>query len=253
MRGYLNFFLVFISVFFILSIIQASTYSNDISFSKAIAAERNYQAQMNFKEVALQSIRLGAIEGYTLYNITHDINKCDPNYVGGGGGPNHPLCFRIEEARIFAQAGAFTRLALLDIDLFDPDSELEFFCTNILTDDISREIASKKKLGITYCPGCNEFSTNANNATELTDQLITNAPKINNQPDFSKIVTPSCMSILYPEIEEDPLNTILPFGSKRNPSLKAVQINGYILSSIYSQKFGISSVAHIPAGFEVNV
>ena len=252
MRGYLNFFLVFVSVFFILSIIQASAYANNISFSKAISAERNYQAQMNFKEIALESIRLGAVESYTFYNITHDINKCDPNYVGGGGGPHHPECFRIEEARIFSQAGAFTNLALLDTNIFDSESDLEFFCTNMLTDDFARSIASSKKSGGSYCPGCSEFSATINNATELANELILNAPKINNQPDFSKIVSPLCMSILYPEIEEDPLNIALPSGSKRNPSLKKIQINGYILSLVYSQKFGVASVAHIPAGFEVD-
>jgi hypothetical protein len=250
MRGYLNFFLVFISVFFILTIIQASLYSNDISLTQAISAERNYQVQMNFKELAIESIRKGAIEGFTIYNLTHDINKCDPQ---NGGAPNHPECFRFEEARIFAQSGAYIRLSMLDYALFDPDYSVEMHCTHLLTDDVARAIATQKMKGTNYCPGCSEFSTNANNATQLANELIDRAPKINNQPDYSKIILPSCMSIIYPEIEEDPLNLALPSGAKRNPILTKVQINGYVLSLVHSQKLDVSSAAYIPASYEVDV
>ena len=240
--------LVFVSVFFILALIMGFSFSGSISFSKAIAAERNYQAQMNFKETAIEAIRQGANEGFGLYNISHDINKCDPQSQGGH---NHPECFRIEEARLWARSGAFLRLSMLDTTMFDPDSELEFFCASLLTDDMARAAASAKMQGNRFCPGCQPFSTTAENISGLVQSLLSNAPLSGNQPDYAKTPLPSCMALIYPVIEEDPLNPALPPGSKRNPGMNSIQVNGYILSIVHSKAFGVSSSAHIPPGYEV--
>lgn len=246
MRGYLNFLLVFISVFFILSLIISSSHSNDVSFSKAIAAERNYQIQMNFKEVAIESIRLGAKEGFSIYNRTHDINKCDPML----GGPAHPGCFRIEEARLFAAAGAYLRLSALDAGLFDPVHETEFFCSDSFSDDLALSMMPGADAS---CTGCEGFTGFSRNVSEFAGSLVSEADSENGIPDLSSGTWPYCMGAIYPRIVEDPGNAALPAGFKKNPGLGSIQISRYIISIARSERLGVSSAAYIGPGIEVDM
>jgi hypothetical protein len=247
MRGYLNFILVFVSVFFILILINASQIPSSISFSKAIAAERIYQTQMNSKEVVSQPIRQGGLAAFKVYNSTHFVYMCDPKL----GGPADPLCFRMEEAALWTKAGAYSYLAAADLKKFDPDIEIDYFCMPSMNDIISTNIALNPTQ---VYPGMNLFSDPGKNFSDYSLELIASATKDKSgNPIYSAITLPICMEIIYPVIEEDPQNKLITDPKlKKNPDLKKIRIvNGIIASEAYYQNFNASSIVYIPAGFEV--
>jgi len=247
MRGYLNFLLVFISVFFILILFAASETPSSISLSKAISAERIYQAQMNSKEMVNESIRKGGIAAFAAYNSTHFVFMCDPDF----GGPADPACFRMEEAALWTRAGAFTYLVLADSSQADPDIQQDFFCMPSINDILSRQLAMQN---LPNYPGLSRIQDPAKNFSDYSLFLIASADKDKSgNPVYSTISLPPCMEMIYPVIEEDPANALISDPKlKRNPELKRIRlVNGFIGIYAISEKLNITSVAYLPAGSEV--
>jgi hypothetical protein len=252
MKGYLNFLLVFASVFFILILINASQITSSISFSKAIAAERVYQVQMNSKEIITESIRVGGREGFRLYNSTHFEYMCHPQF----GGQTDPLCFRSEEAAIWTKAGAYIYLAKVD-GRFDSDIQVEISCRKDISDIIALDITMDQS-GLNY-PGLNFFLDSGVNISNYSIELIQDGPKDSKGPLYSLIKGPACMELIYPLIEENPANKLVKDSALlkdptllKNPELKNIRIiDGVILTNAFYEEFNISSVSYIPSGYEV--
>ncbi|MEW6748081.1 MAG: hypothetical protein AB1295_00025 [Candidatus Micrarchaeota archaeon] len=126
MRGYVSFVLVFLAASVMLSAygLQSATRPD---LSRAVSAERAYGLQMDIKQSATESIRQGALEGFTLYDNAHDVDKCIhcPGACLPPPAPNRcdpaicALCFREDEARESAISGAQDRLAALAKHSFD--------------------------------------------------------------------------------------------------------------------------------------
>jgi hypothetical protein len=231
-----------------LILISTSQIPYSISFSKAIAAEKLYQSQMNSKEIIAQSIRQGGMAAFKVYNSTHSLAMCDPKL----GGPADPACFRIEEAALWTKAGAYLYLVNADLTKFDPDIEIDYFCMPSMNDIIAQSMAMDPTQ-LNY-PGISLFSDPGKNFSDYSLELIAKATKDKSgNPIYSAITLPVCMDIIYPEIEEDPQNKLVTDPKlKKNPDLKKIRIvNGIIGSEAYFQKFNASSVVYIPSGFEV--
>lgn len=242
MRGYLTFLLVLVSVIFILIIIQASQLPYQVSFSKAIAAERTYQVQMNSKEVILETIRLGAWDGYYAYTLFHHESVCETE------GPEHPNCFRIPEARLWTQLGIYARLATLDTSMFDEEIEIEVFCRRSITDEQARDIAKSKRKGATNSLG-NYIDYGLNLSELVFKELGEYDP--GNPPDFESIKLPGCMASVYTDIsplENTDIENSMP---NKDPELKSIRLTDTIVVSAYYKTFDVASVSHIPAGWEV--
>jgi hypothetical protein len=239
MQGYLGFLLVFVSVFLILTLIEAANSATQISLSKAIAAERVYQVQMNAKEVIIESIRQGGREGFLAYNSTHHVKFCksvDPRL--------RVLCFRKKEADLWIRAGAYIKLASLDTDMFDSSMDVKIFCMDSITDLGARGIAQSVRLGKQNCPGCKHFSKRGKNISEFADQLIAGLKKDKyGVPDFDSVVLPDCLAYTQPEIK--------PTTPGENDCLDRITLGGVFATSVYYGDFEMSSVSHIPEGLEV--
>jgi hypothetical protein len=125
MRGYLSFVLVFICSAILLSSYSLSGVPS-IDLSKAISVEQASGLMLNVKEASIESIRQGSVEGFKAYDDSHDLPRC-LNCPGACGpsplAPCDPIrcggCFREDEARSWALAGASSRLALLREHGFD--------------------------------------------------------------------------------------------------------------------------------------
>jgi len=225
MRGYLSFVLVLASALVILNLVILHWQPQSISLANAIAVERVYQTQMNAKEVVLESIRAGGMEAFELYNKTHNVTVCQTQ------GPDHPLCFRIEEAREWARAGSFFRLATIDTQAFDEDMEVSIWCMSGITEETARLIANTDN-----CPICSSYKTSSSN---LTQEIA------------SGIARGGCAAYIYPEI--------VSYNPVENPELANFtitggptgSIGGSIGISVRYHKFNISSVSYIPAGYVV--
>jgi hypothetical protein len=243
MKGYLSFLLVFVSVFMILTLIEVSQLPSQISFSKAIAAERVYQVQMNAKEVALESVRHGGISAFKLYNETHKSEICKTQ------SPNHPNCFRSEEAIIWTKAGSFVLLSLLERANFDSDIKVNIFCTDSMTD--SQLIESSKEVREGRAP--ESIKAETRNATDYVQFLLSSVPTTSNGlPNYSMIKGPDCYSIINPLIENNPADINAPSNVPlENPILKHIELDGVIVMRAYYPAFNISSVAYVPAGSKV--
>lgn len=100
MRGYTSFILV--SLLVSVLIVSANSYSIILNKNKSdfLGAEALYQDSMNLKQVAEEAIFSGAQKGLEYYIYTLPVNEI----------PN-PL-----EAKKFAEIGAYTELANLDLD-----------------------------------------------------------------------------------------------------------------------------------------
>ncbi|MBU0591996.1 hypothetical protein KKF81_04545 [Candidatus Micrarchaeota archaeon] len=131
MRGYLSFLVVFVSLIIIFSLIQLSIAVNNSDFSKSIVISRTYSLQMNAKELILESARLGATDGFFVYDSSHDIKNCGhcPD-AGCSPDPRAPnrcdtrmcdSCFRESDARKEAENYATAQLDSLKSYTFDPD------------------------------------------------------------------------------------------------------------------------------------
>lgn len=137
-QGYLSFIVVFASLVLIFSLLEVQAASGSIDLSKAVSVERAYGVQMNAKEAAIESVRHGALYGFTEYDNSHDINLCRhcpdsfciPS-VPPAAPPNYcdPLlcsrCFREPDARMAAEQHAIAGLDLLRNHQFDADFELQ--------------------------------------------------------------------------------------------------------------------------------
>jgi len=228
MRGYLSFILVLASALTMLNLVILYWQPERIDLSKAIAIERVYQAQMNVKEVVLESIRRGGMEGFALYNSSHSVLFCDPEL----GGPAHPNCFRIEEAGNWTRAGAFYKLTSVDTKSFDDDLEVDIWCMKGINEDVARSIASSKS-----CPSCLSYNTQSPNLTALI---------------ASGVSQMDCADFIYPQI----VPSLLP---EENPILKNMKITGGVAGSIGGSigistrypRFNISAVSYLPTGYEV--
>jgi hypothetical protein len=155
MKGYLAFLLVFASVFLILSLIAAASEAPKITFSRAIAAERAYQVQMNAKEVVLEGVRQGGVRGYGAYNASFRIACCG-DCATVPRGPRCPECFRYPDAVAAAQAGAFSEIASMGGASFDQGMNVTIWCQQGMGRDMADAIAAKSLPGGANGSGCED-------------------------------------------------------------------------------------------------
>ncbi len=225
MKGYLSFILVFVSAFLILNLVQASEQANKISFSKAIAAERTYQFGMNGKEAASEAIRQGATSAFNEYSLNHSVAKCaaPPLY------DKTPECFRPDEAKIWTKYGAYLSLVKLSNIKFAADMDVRISCAPPITRVTANTFASRD-----ICPNCDDFTTTAQNISELIAIVNTTGPLL-------------CMDTVSPNIQPIPSDLTL------NPELVDVKLSGsqMIVVVVHYNKFGMTSVSYLPQGYKV--
>ena len=242
MRGYVTFLLVLASLFFTLILIGASQKPYDISFSRAIAAERTCGVAMNSKEVAAEAMRQGGLEGFRIYNSTHSQAICNNPDLGG---QLNFFCFRIEEAKIWVIEGAFYNLATLDKTAFDPEMDVRLYCAPLVSDDMMREHAKQIRAGSLVCSGCKEFNTTANNISELAQGIIDSLPKdTDGLPDYSAAQLPLCMASIIPQITSN-------LDPNENPDLTSITIDNPLVVSVYYPDFNVSAVSYLPASYKI--
>jgi hypothetical protein len=138
MRGYFSFALAFVSTLLVLSLLLLYQESSRSDLSRALSVERAYGVEMDVKETAVISARLGAEEGFGSYDRSHSVEGCmhcpdngcmpyappeppPPNYCS----PELCLsCFREADARSEAASGALFRLDSLRWHAFDGDFDV---------------------------------------------------------------------------------------------------------------------------------
>lgn len=106
MRGYFTFLIVFAAFALLLSLTQLNLNSKSHNLSGAITTEKFYRVQMNAKEVVIESARQGAQKGFDAYAATHSLAACS-------NPETQAQCFRENEARASANAGALANMELL--------------------------------------------------------------------------------------------------------------------------------------------
>ena len=168
MRAYISFILIFASLLVLFSVFGLTLYQ--IDKSRAITELRIYSFSMNMKELSLELLRQGAMEGFREYDESHDIslckhcadnacmpppalNYCDPSLCD--------RCFRESDARTSAEQKALQNTGFLkpnqDFDISfseiristftaaDPAMKNMFRLSNLrIEDDIFLEISSDK-------------------------------------------------------------------------------------------------------------
>jgi len=222
MRGYLSFILAFASVFLILSFIEASE-AGRISFSKAIAAERTYQAQMNAKEAIIESIHDGAAEGFRIYNATHYVEACaDP--------ATEESCFKADDARMATKLGAYLYLAKLGSVSFDPDMEVRIWCRQGMSRDLADSFAVSGSEA-----GASGYPAPAENLTGLINSTLGAGSGPPSWP---------CLDSVYPHMEYGGDATMAP-------GLGATELTEVIGVSVSYPAFNVSAVSYIPKGYLV--
>ena len=239
MRGYITFLLVLSSLFFTLILIGASQKPYDISFSKAIAAERTYGVAMNSKEVAAEAIRQGSLEAFNLYETTHSAAECyvEPFFE------KNPFCYREEEVPLWVKAGAFIRLATLDKSAFDSDMEVEIYCTPLATDDLLRQEASAMRTG--GAPDPKKFITyvaSTTNVSELALSFITLPENDNDPVVYHTDKIPTCMASITPTFRKTGVKDL---------DLTMITIDTPLVVSVYYPDFNISAVSYLPASYKI--
>ncbi|MFH1520802.1 MAG: hypothetical protein ABID61_04100 [Candidatus Micrarchaeota archaeon] len=128
MRGYFSFILVFVSLLLIFTLLSVSLQSD---LSKAISVERAYGISMNVKEVIIETLKHGTNDGFSQYDLTHEISLCrhcmDHFCTYDRDFPNYcddflcSKCFRESDARAAAISSARIKLFSLKNHQFDPD------------------------------------------------------------------------------------------------------------------------------------
>lgn len=117
MRGYFTFLIVFAAFALLISLAQLNLNSKSHNLSGAIVTEKFYRTQMNVKEVITESARQGAQAGFDAYAATHTLAAC-------GSPQTQSQCFRANEARAAANAGALANMELVlaasDFDEMNP-------------------------------------------------------------------------------------------------------------------------------------
>jgi len=135
MKGYMSFVLVFLSSLILLHSMAVLNAAHSTDLSRAVEIERAYGLQMNVKECVLESVRAGALAGFSSYDFSHDIMLCKhcmdhlcvpptpanpvPENICDGGLCS--LCFRESEARLSSVSGAQSGLMALWSGRFDDD------------------------------------------------------------------------------------------------------------------------------------
>lgn len=221
MRGYLSFLLAFASVFLILSFIEASEQSGKISFSKAIAAERAYQAQMNAKEAVLEAAHDGAAEGFRIYNSTHTVAACADPATGD-------LCFKADDARLAAKLGAYSYIAKLSEARVDPDMDVRIWCRQAMSRDLADSFARYGSEA-----GSERYQPVRQDLAGLIKRTLGTAP-----PSWA------CLDSTYPHIEYGADTSI-------NPQLEKTELTGVVGVSVDYPAFNVSAVSYIPKGYMV--
>jgi len=216
MRGYLSFLLVLASASLILSLIEASEAPSKISFSRAIAAERAYQAQMNAKEMALEAIRDGGVRYFQEYNLTHPPGCKDPQL---------PCHFRMDEAALAAKTGSYLYAAQLRPDAFSPGMDVRISCGRGMTRDIADSLARGGG-----CPGCEAYDPAVGNATGVREIIGGGG-------------TPGCFGAVLPWIEAA--------GPDTNPALRRFVLLQDLVITVSYPAFNVTAASYIPAGYEV--
>ncbi|HSB47620.1 MAG TPA: hypothetical protein VLD37_06415 [Candidatus Bilamarchaeum sp.] len=139
MRGYVSFLLVLLASLALLQLLALHGASGDFSLSDAVAAERAYGLEMNAKEGAIESVRIGAREGFEKYDRATSVENCRhcPDHFCQPPTPADPLppnacdsrcdaCFRESDARRSAEGGALERISALAGHDFGPDFNVSF-------------------------------------------------------------------------------------------------------------------------------
>jgi hypothetical protein len=140
MRGYVSFVLVLLASLVLLDLLALYDASHETNLSDAVAAERAYGIEMNVKEAVIQSVRLGAGEGFGEYDRATDVRNCrhcpdnfcapptpaDPYPPNACDPPRCSLCFRESGARKAAIDGALETLRDLEGHRFDQDFSVSF-------------------------------------------------------------------------------------------------------------------------------
>jgi hypothetical protein len=132
LRGYLTFIVVLAALALVLAMLEMNLAAGDMDFSKAVAVERAYGLQMNAKEAVLEAARQGANEGFGAYDGTHSLAACRACMDHGCMAMMPPscdvaacrACFRENEARQAAEAGAAAAVAGLAKHRFDKDFQV---------------------------------------------------------------------------------------------------------------------------------
>ena len=239
MKGYVTFLLVLVSLSFIIIIIGASQKPYDISFSKAIAAERAYGVAMNSKEVAAEAMRQGGVEAFGIYELTHTAAECYvPPYFEA-----NLFCYREEEVPIVVKAGAFIRLATLDKSAFDPDMEIEFYCTPLVTDDMLRKEATNMRAGGTLDPvAFFTYDNSTTNASELALSYVTLPQNNVDTVTYHTDRMPLCMASIIPAFRKTGVKDL---------DLSGISIDNPLVVSAYYRDFNVSAVSYLPASYKI--
>ena len=120
MRGYFAFLIVFAAFALLISLVELNLNSKSHNLSAAIVTEKFYRVQMNVKEVLIEAARQGAVEGFGEYTATHNTAICVQN-------PNHPNCFKKDEAAAAAELQAMIRIQDAITADFDDDIDITVF------------------------------------------------------------------------------------------------------------------------------
>jgi hypothetical protein len=212
MRGYLSFLLVLASLLLVIMLLVSAAALKDFSLSRAIAAERTYQLQMNIKEVVLEAGRQGAVQAFTTYSFTHSKDACirKPMFT------MNPDCFKDVEAMQQAKEGAYDRIKMLTA--FDPDYAILLWCGLPLTESEARNHSAKMITDSSLSLPFGRF---------VFFSLCDNSISVSLEPSQNPNSNPTLKRIVFGE-------------------------SGIVIgASVYSNKFGAASTSHIPAGTEV--
>ncbi|HIE56406.1 MAG TPA: hypothetical protein EYP90_14745 [Chromatiaceae bacterium] len=170
MKGYLSFVLVFASVILILGFVQADLSAGTVDLSRAISAERAYQAQMNVKEVLLEAAAQGGLRGYGAYADGRSELAC-VQYCPDFGECLHPKtppcdmvkcadkCFRISDAQSEAEKGAMLKMREVSAAEFDSGADIVIWCGPKPPDAAQTNLAERMRSVRTAlaCDGCSQL------------------------------------------------------------------------------------------------
>ncbi len=206
MKAYISFILVFASLLILLYSFEASTNSNSIDLSRSLAVNRIFATELNIKENVIEAARTGAIEGFLAYSAL-----AIPTDT-----------FNMEDAKKAAKAGAYAKIASLNLHSFSNDMDIKLWC-GMPSESGMRDLRDRMLLAkqAQVCDSC----------TYVTVPLCV---------DF--------ISVNIVEVEKDDGTKTFDLASIK---LTDENNEGFFGVSIYSKQYGISSVSYIPASLEI--
>ncbi len=161
MRGYTSFVLALCSALLLMELASLRLAASDLSLADAVELERIDGALLNSKEAAMEAARQGAESGFGAYDSSHSLGACmhcPDNFCSyylppAPPPPNHcdallcSSCFREEEARAAAEAGATALIRSLpgsigDVGIGVGDPSVEPF--------LRREMAGRNGFALDY-------------------------------------------------------------------------------------------------------